>query len=205
MVSLVTRPRPMWIYRGKLLLFLEFLGVQKLALFHLNRTFRFISLFLFIILQNEPTLEFWSGSEQRFPSFADSLKIVETYWHDHSLESSRRALSDGTIIFSIQPFICWFFSLKKSSLKELNERKERMATSPDSRRRFREWKWPAFLASCLDGWQMRRMTLLPSNLVGRNAVPMYRNDSKNGLEYSWRVCGGLRWHLLQMAIITPRV
>jgi hypothetical protein len=44
------------------------------------------------------------------------IKIVETYWHDHSLESSRGALSDFTI-FSIQPFsgekcIFWIF-LKK--------------------------------------------------------------------------------------------
>jgi hypothetical protein len=31
------------------------------------------------------------------------FKIVETYWHDHSLESSG-SLSDGTISFSIQPF-----------------------------------------------------------------------------------------------------
>jgi hypothetical protein len=30
------------------------------------------------------------------------IKIVETYWHDHSLESSWGALSDGTICFSIQ-------------------------------------------------------------------------------------------------------
>jgi hypothetical protein len=32
------------------------------------------------------------------------FKIVETYWHDHSLENSWGALSDGTIRFSIQPF-----------------------------------------------------------------------------------------------------
>jgi hypothetical protein len=29
-----------------------------------------------------------------------TIKIVETYWYDHSLESSRGALSDGTITFS---------------------------------------------------------------------------------------------------------
>jgi hypothetical protein len=28
--------------------------------------------------------------------------IVGTYWHDHSLESSWEALSDGSISFSIQ-------------------------------------------------------------------------------------------------------
>jgi hypothetical protein len=32
------------------------------------------------------------------------FNIVETYWHDHSLESSWGALSDGTISFSIHPF-----------------------------------------------------------------------------------------------------
>jgi hypothetical protein len=31
-------------------------------------------------------------------------KIVKTYWHDHSVESSWGALSDGTISFPIQPF-----------------------------------------------------------------------------------------------------
>jgi hypothetical protein len=35
---------------------------------------------------------------------AKKIKIVETYWHDHSLESSGVALSDGTISSSIQPF-----------------------------------------------------------------------------------------------------
>jgi hypothetical protein len=32
------------------------------------------------------------------------FKIVKTYWHDHSLESSWGALSDGAISFLIQPF-----------------------------------------------------------------------------------------------------
>jgi hypothetical protein len=30
------------------------------------------------------------------------FKIVESYWHDHSLESSWKALSDGNISCSIQ-------------------------------------------------------------------------------------------------------
>jgi hypothetical protein len=34
----------------------------------------------------------------------ENFKIVGTYWHDHSLESSWGALSDGTISFFIQPF-----------------------------------------------------------------------------------------------------
>jgi hypothetical protein len=42
--------------------------------------------------------------EQRLKSPHEKFKIVETYWHDHSLERSRGALSGGTIIFSIQPF-----------------------------------------------------------------------------------------------------
>jgi hypothetical protein len=33
-----------------------------------------------------------------------SFKIVKTYWHDHSLENSWGALSDGTINSLIQPF-----------------------------------------------------------------------------------------------------
>jgi hypothetical protein len=42
------------------------------------------------------------------------VKIVETYWHDHLLESSWEALSDGTISFSVHPFsgkkiIFWIF------------------------------------------------------------------------------------------------
>jgi hypothetical protein len=32
------------------------------------------------------------------------IEIVETYWHDHSLESAWGAPSDGTISFLIQPF-----------------------------------------------------------------------------------------------------
>jgi hypothetical protein len=32
------------------------------------------------------------------------FKIVETYWHDHSLESFWGALSDGTISWLIHPF-----------------------------------------------------------------------------------------------------
>jgi hypothetical protein len=35
---------------------------------------------------------------------AKTFKIVETYWHDHSLDISRGAPADGTISFSIQPF-----------------------------------------------------------------------------------------------------
>jgi hypothetical protein len=35
---------------------------------------------------------------------AKEFKIVETYRHDHSLESFRGALSDGTISLSIEQF-----------------------------------------------------------------------------------------------------
>jgi hypothetical protein len=35
---------------------------------------------------------------------AKKIKIVETYRHDHALEMSWGALSDGTITFSIQLF-----------------------------------------------------------------------------------------------------
>jgi hypothetical protein len=35
---------------------------------------------------------------------AQKFKIVETYWHNHSLESSSGALSDGAISFFIQSF-----------------------------------------------------------------------------------------------------
>jgi hypothetical protein len=38
----------------------------------------------------------------RTQKLAQKFKIVKTYWHDHSLESSWKALSDGTISFSIQ-------------------------------------------------------------------------------------------------------
>jgi hypothetical protein len=38
------------------------------------------------------------GGTQKLPQ---KFKIVETYWHDHSLESSWGALSDDTISFSI--------------------------------------------------------------------------------------------------------
>jgi hypothetical protein len=37
------------------------------------------------------------GGTQKFPK---QFKIVKTYGHDHSLESSRGALSDGTTSFS---------------------------------------------------------------------------------------------------------
>jgi hypothetical protein len=33
-----------------------------------------------------------------------NVKIVKTYWHDHSLESSWGALSDGTVNISIKSF-----------------------------------------------------------------------------------------------------
>jgi hypothetical protein len=56
------------------------------------------------------------GGTQKLPK---KVKIVETYWHDHSLESSWGALFDGTIIFLFQPFLgkCLFWnSLKKREL-----------------------------------------------------------------------------------------
>jgi hypothetical protein len=49
-----------------------------------------------------------------------NIKIVKTYWHDHSLESSWGALSDGTISFFdstiLGKCIFWIF-LKKIHLK----------------------------------------------------------------------------------------
>jgi hypothetical protein len=42
------------------------------------------------------------GGTQILPK---TFTIVETYSHDHSLESSWGALSDGTISFSIQLFL----------------------------------------------------------------------------------------------------
>jgi hypothetical protein len=54
------------------------------------------------------------GRTQKLPQ---KFKIVETYWHDHSLESSCGALSDGTIISSSQSF--WIFLKKNLFLKEL--------------------------------------------------------------------------------------
>jgi hypothetical protein len=41
------------------------------------------------------------GGTQKLPQ---KFKIVETYWHDHSLESCWGGLSDGTISFSIHSF-----------------------------------------------------------------------------------------------------
>jgi hypothetical protein len=41
----------------------------------------------------------WKPLEDHFPI---SLKMVKTHWHDHSLESSRGALSDGTISLWIE-------------------------------------------------------------------------------------------------------
>jgi hypothetical protein len=61
------------------------------------------------------------GWHQTLTEIANKFKIVETYWHDHSLESSCRALSDCTIRFSIKPFsgkcIFWIFLQKPQSLK----------------------------------------------------------------------------------------
>jgi hypothetical protein len=49
------------------------------------------------------------------------FRIVEKYWHDHSLESSWGALFDGTISFEIQPSsgksIFWIHLKKPQSLK----------------------------------------------------------------------------------------
>jgi hypothetical protein len=42
------------------------------------------------------------------------FRIVVTYWHDHSLESSWGELSDRTISFSIKPFSDFFLSKKAS-------------------------------------------------------------------------------------------
>jgi hypothetical protein len=41
------------------------------------------------------------GGTQKLPK---EFTIVQTYWHDHSLERSPGALFDGTVSFSIQPF-----------------------------------------------------------------------------------------------------
>jgi hypothetical protein len=63
------------------------------------------------------------GRTQKLPK---QFNIIETYRHDLSLESSWawEALSDGTIISSIQPFsrekcIFWIFLKKPLSLKSL--------------------------------------------------------------------------------------
>jgi hypothetical protein len=40
-----------------------------------------------------------------YRSACPKIEIVETYRHDHSLESSGGALSDSTIRFLIQPFL----------------------------------------------------------------------------------------------------
>jgi hypothetical protein len=53
------------------------------------------------------------------------FKIVKTYWHDHSLESSWEALSDGTISFFYFPilgvlggkWIFWICPLKPQSFE----------------------------------------------------------------------------------------
>jgi hypothetical protein len=69
---------------------------------------------------------------------AQKFKIVETYWHGHSLESSWGALSDGTISFSIKLF--WGkmhflnFTQKTSVLKEL-----RICLSFGAREYFIKW------------------------------------------------------------------
>jgi hypothetical protein len=49
-----------------------------------------------------PVTKGMKGGTQKLPQ---KFMIVETYWHDHSLESSWGALSDGTISSSIQPFL----------------------------------------------------------------------------------------------------
>jgi hypothetical protein len=64
-----------------------------------------------------------TGGDFRTQKLPKTFKIVKTYmyWHDHSLESSWGALSDGTISF--QPFnnfrgksIFWIFLKKPQSL-----------------------------------------------------------------------------------------
>jgi hypothetical protein len=57
------------------------------------------------------------GGKQKLPKI---FKIAKTYWHDHLLESSCGALSDGTISFSIQSFLgekCIFW-IKKNKLPD---------------------------------------------------------------------------------------
>jgi hypothetical protein len=46
----------------------------------------------------------WTVTKGRTQKLPKKLKIVETHWHDHSLESSWGACSDGTISFSIPHF-----------------------------------------------------------------------------------------------------
>jgi hypothetical protein len=43
-----------------------------------------------------------SVTKSRTQKLSQKIKIVERYWHDHSLESTWGALSDGTISFLIQ-------------------------------------------------------------------------------------------------------
>jgi hypothetical protein len=45
-----------------------------------------------------------SVTKGKIQKLAKKFKIVETYWLEHSLESSWWALSEGTISFSIQLF-----------------------------------------------------------------------------------------------------
>jgi hypothetical protein len=54
----------------------------------------------------------------RDTEIAQTFKIVAPYWHDHSLESSSDALSDGTISFSIHQLpgeICFFWIFLKNT------------------------------------------------------------------------------------------
>jgi hypothetical protein len=59
--------------------------------------------------------------QEQDTEIANKFKIVETYRHDHSLESSWGALSDGTIfaiqIFSWEKCIFWNFLKNFSQLK----------------------------------------------------------------------------------------
>jgi hypothetical protein len=67
--------------------------------------------------------------QEQEKKLAKKFKIVETYWHDHALEISWGALSDGTgtISLLIQPLsgekFSEFFRKKTSVLKELKQSK----------------------------------------------------------------------------------
>jgi hypothetical protein len=54
------------------------------------------------------------GGKHKLPK---NIKIVETYWHDHSLQSTWGALYGGTIIYFIfgEKYIFWIYLKSLSS------------------------------------------------------------------------------------------
>jgi hypothetical protein len=65
--------------------------------------------YMLIIILNQLFKDCWRGGHRKLSKKSISwqfsyIKIVKTYWHDHILESSWGAFSDGNIRFSIHPF-----------------------------------------------------------------------------------------------------